>query len=325
MLKRLSVARRGCMADAPRESAMTIKYLLNPRLRLFAGAALISLSPVWVRLVSVSPTTSGFYRVSIGGAALALFLAASRRRLQLSRRVWSILMLASVLFALDLWFWHRSIQYVGPGLATLLANFQVFIMMLAGIVLLRQAPRPLNLIAVPMALVGLGMIVGLDWQSLPEDYRRGVMFGLLTAVAYAGFLLTLRASRANSTHALPAREVAVISCVAAMILGVSAFAEGESLAIPTYADAMWLVCYGILSHCIGWLFIASSLQQVTTIEAGLALLLQPTLSFIWDVVFFSRPMTAIELSGAAIVLTAIYLGSRPAGVDPHRRRAFRPE
>lgn len=313
MLKRSRVAQRGYMADAPRESAMTINYLASPRLRLFVGAALISLSPVWVKLVSVSPTTSGFYRVSIGGVALALFLAASRRRLQLSRRAWSILMLASVLFALDLWFWHRSIQYVGPGLSTLLANFQVFIMMLAGIVFLRQAPRPIHLIAVPMALLGLGMIVGLDWNSLPADYRLGVIFGLLTAACYAGYLLTLRASRAHSTYALPAREVAVISIVSAMILGVSAFAEGESLSIPTYSDAIWLVCYGILSHCIGWLFIASSLQQVTTTEAGLALLLQPTLSFIWDVVFFSRPMTAMELLGAAIALLAIYLGSRPAG------------
>ena len=41
----------------------------GPRLRLFIGAALISLSPVWVKLVNVSPTTSGFYRVLIGGVA----------------------------------------------------------------------------------------------------------------------------------------------------------------------------------------------------------------------------------------------------------------
>lgn len=322
MLKRLSAAPPGYMVDTPRESAMTKKFLANPRLRLFVGAAMISLSPVWVKLVSVSPTTSGFYRVSIGGAALALFLAVSGRRLQLSRRVWSILILAAVFFALDLWFWHRSIQYVGPGLATLLANFQVFIMMLAGFVLLRQAPRPIHLIAVLFALVGLSMIVGLDWQSLSEEYRLGVIFGLLTAASYAGYLLSLRASRANSIHALPVREIAVISIVSAMILGASAFAEGQSLAIPSYADAMWLVCYGILSHCIGLLFIASSLRQVTTTEAGLALLLQPILSFIWDIVFFSRSMTAIELSGAAIALIAIFIGSRPAARGSDDDRAF---
>jgi len=289
-----------------------MQYLKNPRMRLFVGAGLISLSPVWVKLVNVPPTTSGFYRVFIGGCALALFLAATGRSLKFSRRAWQILILSSVFFALDLWFWHRSVNYVGPGLSTLLANFQVFIMMAAGAFLLRQRPRTGQLVAVPLALFGLGLIVGFDWQGLPGDYRLGVVFGLLTAVCYAGYLLTMREARSTSTNRLPAREVAVISIGSALLLGVSVIAEGESLIIPTYTDAAWLLGYGILSHCLGLLFIASSLPQVSTTEAGLALLLQPTLSFVWDVVFFSRPMTMTELVGAAIALVAIYLGSRSA-------------
>jgi drug/metabolite transporter (DMT)-like permease len=289
-----------------------VRLLGNPTLRLFIGAALISLSPVWVKLVSVSPTTSGFYRVLIGGLALAAYLIVSGRRLQLARRIWQILLLASLFFALDLWFWHRSINYVGPGLSTLLANFQVFIMAAAGVILLHQTPRPIQIVAIPLAFFGLALIVGLDWQGLPEDYRLGVIFGLLTAVSYAGYLLSLRRAREGSAHRLPTREVAVISLVTAALLGLSAVLEGESLAITTVDDAMWLVFYGILSHCIGWLFIASSLPHVSTTEAGLALLLQPTLSFVWDVLFFARPMSAIELLGAGIALLAIYLGSRPA-------------
>ena len=289
-----------------------MRLLGNPTLRLFIGAALISLSPVWVKLVSVSPTSSGFYRVLIGGLALAAYLVFSGRRLQLSRRTWQILLLAAVFFALDLWFWHRSINYIGPGLSTLLANFQVFIMAAAGMILLQQVPRPMQLAAIPLAFFGLALIVGLDWRSLPEDYRLGVIFGLLTAVAYAGYLLSLRSSRQGSVHRLPTREVAVISLVTAVLLGLSAFLEGESLAITTSDDALWLVCYGILSHSIGYLFIASSLPHVSTTEAGLALLLQPTLSFVWDVLFFARPMSGTELLGAGIALLAIFLGSRPA-------------
>ncbi len=287
-----------------------IEFLKSPHARLFGGAALISLSPVWVTLVSVSPTTSGFYRMLIGASALVLFIVLTRRRLALSVRAWAILMLAAVFFALDLFFWHRSIIYAGPGLATLLANFQVFIMMLAGVVLLRQKPSALQLLAAPLALVGLGMIVGLDWQSLPAGYRLGVWFGLLTAVVYAGYLLSLRAACAESDYLLPVREVAVVSVVGAVFLGLTVLAEGGSLAIPTWTDAAWLLGYGILSHTIGWLLIASSLRQVSTTQAGLALLLQPTLSFVWDVLLFDRPMQAIEFAGAAIALVAIYLGSR---------------
>lgn len=285
---------------------------LNPRLRLYVGAALISLSPVWVRLVTVSPTTSGFYRVAIGGVALSLYLLLRRERLDLSRWTWWMLLLAAVFFAFDLWFWHRSINYIGPGLATLLANFQVFIMMLAGIVLLRQLPNLAQIVAVPLALFGLALIVGFDWSALSSDYRWGVIFGLLTAVAYAAYMLTMRSIRSKACHPLPIREVAVVSIGVAVMLAVTAFLEGESLQVPSLVEAGWLLGYGLLSHSLGWVFIASSLPQVSTTEAGLALLLQPTLSFVWDVLFFARPMSIAELAGASIALFAIWLGARPA-------------
>jgi len=289
---------------------MAIDYLKGPHLRLFLGATLISLSPVWVKLVSVSPTTSGFYRVAVGSVTLIVLMLVTRQRPALSKRAGSLLAFAGIFFALDLFFWHRSIISIGPGLATLLANFQVFIMMLAGIVLLRQKPRARQLVAVPLALLGLSLIVGLDWRSLSADYRLGIVFGLLTAVAYAGYLLTLRSARVGSLSRVPLTEVAVVSLVCTLLLALSAYAEGVSLAVPDTSDVAWLLCYGILSHSFGGLLLASSLPHVSTTEAGLALLLQPTLSFVWDVLFFARPMQPAEILGAAIALFAIYLGSR---------------
>ncbi len=291
-----------------------MRYLSNPRLRLYIGAALISLSPVWVKLVTISPTASGFYRVFIGGIALTAVVVVSRRRFDFDRRVWLILIAAAIFFALDLWFWHRSIYYIGPGLSTLLANFQVFIMVFAGLLVLQQRPSSVQLIAVPMAFIGLGMIVGFDWQALPGDYRLGIIFGLLTAIVYAGYLLTMRAAHGYSTGQLPVREVAIVSMLTAAMLLASTLAEGESLVVPSLVDAGWLLAYGVLSHCLGYIFIVSSLPKVSTTEAGIALLLQPTLSFVWDVLFFARPMTTIELAGAAIALCAIYLGSRQRAV-----------
>ncbi|MDX1481214.1 MAG: DMT family transporter [Woeseiaceae bacterium] len=282
----------------------------SPHLRLFAGAVLISFSPVFVNLVSVSPTTSGFYRVLFGGVALGLFLVVTGRRLSFSRRVWIAVAGSAVFFALDLWFWHRSILYIGPGLSTLIANLQVFFMMAAGFLFLGQRPGLKQILAVPLAIVGLTMIVGPDWEALTPGYRIGVVFGLLTAMSYAGYMLCMRAARLDARHPVPVREIAIMSLVVAALLGASAVAEGESLVIPTAADATWLLAYGLLSHAVGLMFIASSLAKVTTTETGIALLLQPSLSFLWDILFFGRPLSAAEAAGAALTLFAIWLGSR---------------
>ena len=45
-------------------------------------------------------------------------------------------------------------------------------------------------------------------------------------------------------------------------------------------------------------------------RVGLILLLQPTLSYVWDVWFFHHPMTSTQIVGAVLALIAIYLGSR---------------
>ena len=287
-----------------------MRPLANPTLRLYIGAALISLSPVWVKLTDVGATASAFWRLAIGGVVIALWLVFSRRRLGFSARIWTVLLVAALFLAADLWFYHRSIQYVGPGLSTLLANFQVFVMAAAGVIILREPPSARQLLAIPLALFGLTLIVGVDWDGLSVEYRTGIIFGLAAAATYAGYLLSMRHSRRDSTNRVPSREIAVVSLVGAAMLGATVLAEGGSLAVATAQDAMWLACYGVLSHGMGMLFITSSLPHVSTTQAGVALLLQPTLSFVWDVAFFARPMTAIQLLGAVIALGAIYLGSR---------------
>jgi drug/metabolite transporter (DMT)-like permease len=197
-------------------------------------------------------------------------------------------------------------------LSTLLANFQVFVLMFVGVFVLRQKPAATQLVAVPMALLGLGLIVGFQWGELPDNYRLGVLYGLLAALLYAGYLLSMRAVRVDVQQGMPTREIAVVSMIAAALMGATALVEGQSLALTTLSDFGWLAAYGVLSHCLGYILIVSSLPQVSTTVAGLALLLQPTLSFAWDVLIFARPISGTELAGAAIALLAIYLGSRPA-------------
>ena len=286
-----------------------MNLLKNPHFRLFAGAAMISFSPVFVNLVSVSPTTSGFYRVLFGGTALAMFMLLTGRKLALSRPAWVAIIFSAIFFALDLWFWHRSIIFVGPGLATLLGNMQVFFMMAAGVLFFGQRPTARQVGAVPLAIIGLVMVVGPDWDGLNTDYKAGVLLGLLTAITYAGYMLFMRQARLHSSYAVPIREVAVMSLLVSLMLGAAALFEGESLVIATAEDAVWLLAYGLLCHAVGLMFIASSLAKVTTAEVGIALLLQPLLSFIWDILFFDRSLNVFEGLGAVIALLAIFLGS----------------
>jgi drug/metabolite transporter (DMT)-like permease len=221
-------------------------------------------------------------------------------------------MAAGAFFALDLWAWHQSILFVGPGLATLLANFQVFFMALAGVFLLREPARPVLWVAIPLALLGLGLIVGIDPAALGPDDRLGLVYGLLTAFAYAGYLLSLRRARMAGSSATVAGDLTVASLLSTAWLWLVARFEDVSLAVPSAADWGLLAGYALVAQVLGWILITGSLSRVRASTVGLLLLLQPTLAFVWDVLLFARPFGLTETAGAALSLSAIYLGSRPA-------------
>jgi drug/metabolite transporter (DMT)-like permease len=279
-------------------------------LRLIAGAVMISFSAVFVKLAAVPPTSSAFYRCAIGGALLVGMLLGRRQALWAQGRGAAMLALAALFFALDLAAWHRSIVYVGPGLATLLANFQAFVLALAGVLVFGQRMRWWTALAIPLAFVGLGLIIGFDWRGLGTQDRHGIVYGLLTALFYSGYLLSLRRARLLSSERTPAGDLTLVSLMSAVLLAGAAQAEHATLAVSTWRDAGVLAAYGITGQVLGGVLISSSLAYVAAARVGLILLLQPILSYVWDVWFFHHPLTTTQAIGALIAIAAIYLGSR---------------
>ncbi|HEX7048438.1 MAG TPA: DMT family transporter [Gammaproteobacteria bacterium] len=288
-------------------------------LQLIFGVLMISLSGVFVKLVDTDPTASAFYRMFFGGVVLAAITLTRRESLWLGKRYMIAAALAALWFAADLFFWHRSILYVGPGLATLLANFQVFLLALAGVLLYHERPGMRLFIAIPLAFAGLVLLVLPEWLSLGADYRLGVIFGLVTAVCYGGYTLTLRASRmANSTTSNYA-NMAVLSLTCAAMLAPLTLASGESFAISGLQDFGWLVVYGVSAQLFGWVLISQSLPKLNASTVGLVLLLQPVSAFAWDFALFDRRLVLIQFVGAALAIGAIYLGSQK-GAEGKRER-----
>ncbi len=264
---------------------------------------------MYAKLVTMGATAIGFYRVFIAGLVLVAFVRLRRQPL-VSGGALGLLAIASVCYAGDLWVWHQSIKWIGPGLATLLASFQVFILTIVGVAVFRERADWRLYVAIPLALVGLMLLVGLDWSALAPEKRAGVWLGLATAVFYAGYLLALRQARAITVGRTAAGDLALVSIVSAVFLAGASLTAGESLVIDTWWNGSWLTVYAIGSQVVAWVMISSSLPYVPASKVGLLLLLQPTLSFLWDILFFGREIALHEGAGLLIALFAIWLGSQ---------------
>jgi drug/metabolite transporter (DMT)-like permease len=282
---------------------------------LASGAIMISFSGVWVKVAHVTPTIVGFYRVFFGGI---LLLVATVCKREISWRGWRHIMLAFLcgfFLALDLFFWHTSIHYIGPGLATLLGNFQVFLITAIGVLFLGEKIGLKFIFAIFMAIIGLFLIVGLQWDQLGHEYKTGVYLGFATAVVYTGFLLALRKLQSDQTGVSVFYGLMIVSFITGLFLGLKAHLTADTFIIPDGQSWLALVVLGLLSQAIGWVLITNALPRVRASLVGLSLLLQPSLSFVWDVLFFRRETSVVNWLGVIIVLSAIYLGMTGNAAD----------
>lgn len=277
--------------------------------QLIFGAACISFSAVFVKLVHVSALSAAFYRMGIGGLGLLAAMALAGKLNTLRGPVLTRALPCALFFASDLWTWHLSINIVGPGMGTLLGNFQVFVLALAAVLVYKQKTSPVFWVSMALAVAGLYAMVGVGFGAKPPGYGLGVLYGLSTAFFYGLYIISLQKAVSGFSASDPLAMTAVLSLAAAAILGCGMLALGDTFAIPDTQSVLSLVAYGLVCQSLGSLLISRGLILVRTALAGLVLLLQPVLAYVWDILFFAKPMSPAELSGAALALAGIYLGS----------------
>jgi drug/metabolite transporter (DMT)-like permease len=309
--------------------------------RPFVGAAIVSMSGVWVRLADVEPARSAFLRNAYALPVLVVLVALERRR-QRRRGVepapllqpWALA--AGLFWAADLTLWHAAIGILGAGLGTVLPSVQVVVVGLASVVLLRERPRVGFWVALPVVLAALAGL-GLTGRSVVADgsVPLGVGLGTGVAVVYAVALLLLRRARAADPEGSGVLALLWLTVGGAAGAGAVAAATGGSGPAGWPADG-WLVALALGSQVVGWLLLTSSMHRLPALATSVALLLQPTLAVVWGVMLLGEPVGGVQLALAAVLLVGVAVAHRavaprtdtpsglPSGDDARRLPAFDP-
>ncbi|MGH2969029.1 MAG: DMT family transporter, partial [Solirubrobacteraceae bacterium] len=212
--------------------------------------------------------------------------------------------IAGVFFAADLIFWHHAIADVGAGLATVLGNLQVVIIPFAAWSVLGERIERRILLALPLVCSGVLLISGaLETGAYGDHPARGVLFGVLTGLTYAGFILVLRHGSSDLRRpAGPLFDATAIATVAAIATGL---AVGEAQLVPSWPEHGWLVTLALTSQVLGWLLIAVSLPRLPAALTSVTLTIQPVGSVVLGVILLGEEPTALQLAGVACILAAL--------------------
>lgn len=271
---------------------------------LLIGVLLISFSAIFVRLAGVAPDTAAVFRTAYALPFLFFLWWRRRRDDQRTLREHRLAFLAGALLGLDLAFWHRAIEKIGAGLATVLGNTQVMFVGAAAWILYRERPSRSALLMVPGVLFGVALISGLGQSdAYGSDPTLGAVLGVFTGITYAAFLLILR--RANESPSPPVSamlDATAGACLTCLVIGLTSGHLDWTITWPAHG---WLLALSLGSQVIGWTLISNVLPKLQALEASILLLLQPVCTVFWGRIFFTEILSTMQLAGVALVIGGV--------------------
>jgi len=281
-----------------------------------AGALCLSASAILFTLADVQPVAAAFYRCALPLPVLAVLALIEQRRLgprPLVSRAWAVL--AGLFFAINLVLWIHTIADLGAGPATVLGNLQVLFVAVLAWPVLRERPDRSFLTGLPVVLLGVVLVsgmIGRNGTGTGDHPLAGVIFGLGTSAAYAGFLLIMRQTAGDERHlASQLFDATAGAAAGALALGLAA-GGGLHLAIP-WRSLGWLLVLTLTSGIAGWLFITWSLPRMPAALSALVLLLEPAGALaLADAALGQRP-SVLQIAGAALVCGGVLTAARKSG------------
>lgn len=279
-------------------------------LLVLAGSFFISFAAFFVKGAPIDSTAVAFYRFLFGCAALFAVAAVKRIKLLPPRPLVPLIALAGLFFVGDVLIWHKSIVRLGPGIATIVVNFEVIFLAVYGVIFLKERMSLQQKASIPLALLGLALLLGVHIHGLPEHLAIGTGLALTASLFYTGYVLVLRRSQMVPEKIHPIANMAWLSLVSLAATLAICLAFDVPLGIPDARTLGTLAALGICCQSTGWVLISLGLPAMTPFRAGILMLTQPAMAFLWDSFAYGTATGLHNILGAALAIFAIGMGMK---------------
>jgi drug/metabolite transporter (DMT)-like permease len=292
------------VAPAPRLPARTADPALLAFLALIGGAAAMGISPVFVRFAEIGPFASAFWRVALALPALWLWARLEVPEAADGRpdaaALFSVL-LAGLLFAGDLTFWHLAILNTSVANATFLATLApVWVVLGSGLFLGERVERQVFL-GLALCLLGAAALIGDTWSINPAQLD-GDLYGVATSFFFGAYFLAVR--RARRVYG-SGRTLFLSSLVTASVLLVEA-AVIESALWPTALGPLAaLVALALVSHAGGQGLLAFALGHLPAAFSALVIFLEAVAAACFGWVILGEAVGPVQALGAVAIFAGI--------------------
>lgn len=295
------------MTDAVAEPSTGPRW--HALVALLAGASIIGLSGIFVRLSDTGAAAAGFWRLALAMPLLALMTVRTTGTIGAPPKM---ALLAGLFFALDLGFWHYGIHYTSVANATVLSNLTPVVVAAFAWIFLKQRPGWLFSLAVAAALGGAWLMAVEKGGGALVNQPLGDALSVITAFWYALYFLAMAEGRKTEGAS---RLMLWVSIVGAPLMLLAALLLGEPILPGSLIG--WGACLGLgLMHVTGQGSIAWAMGRLPTSTASVVVLIQPVVAAWLGWMLFAERIGPLQGLGAAITLGGVVLAQWAARKRP---------
>ncbi|HEX9904317.1 MAG TPA: DMT family transporter [Propylenella sp.] len=301
------------VSPSPRLAAARVDAAPLAFLALVGGALAMGISPIFVRFAEVGPFASASWRAALALPALWLWSewegrATARPEPDTGARI--AVVLAGILFAGDLTFWHLAIMNTSVANATFLATLAPVWVVLGSRLFLGEGVARTVVIGLALCLTGAAALIGGTWSANPAQLD-GDIYGLVTSIFFGAYFLAVRrARRAYGTG----RTIFLSTAVTALVLLAEALIIEERMWPLTLAGVAALAALALVSQAGGQGLLAFALGHLPAAFSSLVIFLEAVAAAAFGWLFLDEPIAAVQALGAAGIFAGIYIARprRPA-------------
>jgi drug/metabolite transporter (DMT)-like permease len=259
-----------------------------------AAAVLWSLSGVVAKSLPLDPLTIAFYRGLFAGVALLPFVPARKRIVR------PVMLPLGLVFGAMTACYLASVKLTTAANAIYLQYTATFWVVPFSLIFLGERPDPRSRPGIALVLLGIALIVGFGYDGRPGEWR-GIAMGLASGVGFAVVATGMRGLRDLD----PVWLSSVYNLLGAVALFSWLVLGGGLPAIPTVAQGVFLLAFGVIQMALPYVLFARGLREIDAAEAGLIALIEPILNPIWVVLVVGERPTIPTMLGGLLLLSGV--------------------
>ncbi|MCP5381212.1 MAG: DMT family transporter [Kordiimonadaceae bacterium] len=274
---------------------------------LLIGGLAIGTSPIFMRYASVTPTSAAFWRLAL---SLPLMFAWQLYDIRKNNRAATPALnfkelkpfiIIGFFFSLDLTMWHWSVRLTTVANATLLANMAAIFTAVGGFLFFGERFSRTFVGGMILALLGAMSLMGSSIELSPE-HLIGDFLGLMTAFAYAGYMIANSRARKKYSTVSIVFGTAVFGSIFLLPIALN---ESGNFIPETLAGWAPLLALAWFTHVVGQSMIVYALAHLPAAFGSVSLLIQPMVAAILAWILFSEALGIYHLIGGTLIISGI--------------------